>query len=138
MYLYLVKEVREHLNLFYAIEDDKLIFNGFEVYAGKESKHLAKYFLLDELEVITELEKWCRFHGMTKYGWIISAITGLIRKGETNMDAGYVYAPYIPLQLETPQIDLNNYQPSQGLASRYTRVQVNNDFYGQINIEDLP
>lgn len=38
-------------------------------------------------------------------------------KGKTYLDAGFVYAPYIPIQT-TPIIDLNDFQPVKTLFKR--------------------
>jgi len=45
---------------------------------------------------------------------------------------GYIYMPYIVE--ETPLlISADDFQPSQGIATRYARVEVNPNFYGIIN-----
>lgn len=48
------------------------------------------------------------------------------------MDAGYIYAPYIPV-METPQIELDHVTPDR-LAARYANREVNPNFYGEINV----
>jgi len=46
---------------------------------------------------------------------------------------GYIYVPYIPAQLEP--VIVNN--PLIGVSSRYASVQVNQNFYGEINLSGL-
>lgn len=48
------------------------------------------------------------------------------------MDAGYVYAPYIPV-IETPQIELDHATPDR-IAARYANREVNPNLYGEINV----
>lgn len=56
-----------------------------------------------------------------------------LRKAVSLFNTGYIYAPYIPAQLEP--VTVNN--PLIGLSSRYASVQVNQNFYGQINLNSL-
>lgn len=48
---------------------------------------------------------------------------------------GYVYAPYIPMQL-TPIIVPTGLGKSN-VMSRYSQTQVNENFYGRITVEEL-
>lgn len=48
------------------------------------------------------------------------------------MDAGYVYAPYIPV-IETPQVEWDRVTPDR-IAARYANREVNPNFYGEINV----
>ena len=45
-------------------------------------------------------------------------------KGSSPMDAGYVYAPYIPLQGLPKVIDPNTFQPRKGLITRYGKAAI--------------
>ena len=45
-------------------------------------------------------------------------------KGSTAMDAGYVYAPYIPLQQLPTIIDPDTFQPRKGILTRYGKVAI--------------
>ena len=57
-------------------------------------------------------------------------------KGQNAMDAGYVYAPYIPLQQLPTVVDPETFQPRKGLLTRYGKVQIepNNRFYRIIRV----
>jgi hypothetical protein len=60
-------------------------------------------------------------------------------KGNSALDAGYFYAPYIPL-LSTPTVlDPNSYTPSKGIMCRYGKKMVEDGglFYGTINVTNL-
>jgi hypothetical protein len=107
----------EHLNLFYTIEDNDLFFNGYKTYAINESNHLNRLFCVDN--AIEILKDWCTINGMTESGWLFSIIN--IHKGD--LEAGYIYAPYIPLQITEP-IQENDHQLRRGLLSRYTTRQI--------------
>lgn len=57
-------------------------------------------------------------------------------KGQNAMDAGYVYAPYIPLQQLPTVVDPETFQPRKGLLTRYGKVQIEpmNRFYRIIRV----
>lgn len=60
-------------------------------------------------------------------------------KGNSALDAGYFYAPYIPL-LSTPTVlDPNSYTPSKGVMTRYGKKLIEDGglFYGTINVSNL-
>lgn len=58
-------------------------------------------------------------------------------KGDTFLEAGYVYAPYIPLQLTQTIYDPNDFTPRKGIMTRYAKKMVNNRFYGVISIDNI-
>ena len=58
-------------------------------------------------------------------------------KGNTFLEAGFVYAPYIPLQLTQTIYDPNDFSPRKGLMSRYGTKMINNRFYGVIIIDNI-
>lgn len=58
-------------------------------------------------------------------------------KGNTFLEAGYVYAPYIPLQLTATIYDPNDFTPRKGILSRYAKKMINNRFYGVILLDNL-
>ena len=57
-------------------------------------------------------------------------------KGSSPMDAGFVYAPYIPLQMLPTITDPQTFQPRKGLITRYATAQINpsSRFYRIIRI----
>ena len=57
-------------------------------------------------------------------------------KGANAMDAGYIYAPYIPLQQLPTVVDPETFQPRKGLLTRYGKVQIEpmNRFYRIIRV----
>lgn len=57
--------------------------------------------------------------------------------GSVNLDAGYVYAPYIPMGVTSIFEGDRDYKPSEEIKSRYATTIVNPEFYGNINIGDL-
>ncbi len=58
-------------------------------------------------------------------------------KGNTFLEAGYVYAPYIPLQLTQVIYDANDFTPRKGIMTRYAKKMINNRFYGVIILDNL-
>ena len=57
-------------------------------------------------------------------------------KGSSPMDAGFVYAPYIPLQMLPTITDPDTFQPRKGLITRYATAQISpaSRFYRIIRI----
>ena len=57
-------------------------------------------------------------------------------KGSNAMDAGFIYAPYIPLQQLPTITDPETFQPRKGILTRYGKVQIQplNRFYRVIRI----
>ena len=58
-------------------------------------------------------------------------------KGNTFLEAGFIYAPYIPLQLTQTICDANDFTPRKGIMTRYAKKMVNNKFYGVIYIDNI-
>ena len=58
-------------------------------------------------------------------------------KGKSLLDTGYIYAPYIPMQLTPTIINPENFAPVKGIMTRYAKKCVNNRFYGAIKVDGL-
>ena len=58
-------------------------------------------------------------------------------KGKSLLDTGYVYAPYIPMQLTPTIINPENFAPVKGIMTRYAKKCVNQRFYGGIRVDGL-
>jgi hypothetical protein len=69
--------------------------------------------------------------------YLPSNIVLLGHKGNTFLEAGYIYAPYIPLQLTATIYDPNDFTPRKGIMTRYGKKMVNNRFYGVIYLDNL-
>jgi len=63
------------------------------------------------------------------------ALIGL--KGKSFLDAGYVYAPYIPLQMTPTFFDPNDMSLKKGLRTRYATKLIRNEFYGVLTVTNL-
>lgn len=59
-------------------------------------------------------------------------------KGTSILDTGYVYAPYIPVQLTPVLTDVNTMTSVKGLMTRYATEMVNNSFYATIRVDNIP
>jgi hypothetical protein len=59
-----------------------------------------------------------------------SAIIG--HKGDSLLDTGYIYAPYVPMQLTPTIYNASNFAPVKGIITRYAKKLVNNRYYGAI------
>ena len=58
----------------------------------------------------------------------------IVGKRKIKFDAGYVYAPYIPLWT-TPLIhDPNDFTPRRGVMTRYAKKMVNGNFFATVTL----
>lgn len=58
-------------------------------------------------------------------------------KGKSLLDTGYIYAPYVPLQLTPTMYNPFNFAPVKGIMTRYAKKLVNNRYYGQIEVDGV-
>jgi hypothetical protein len=58
-------------------------------------------------------------------------------KGKSLLDAGYVYAPYVPLQLTPTMYNPFNMTPIKGIMTRYAKKMVNNRYFGIIDVAGI-
>jgi hypothetical protein len=59
------------------------------------------------------------------------------RKGNSFLESGYVYAPYVPLQVTPTIFDPESFVPRKGVMTRYAKKMVRPDMYGLVICEDL-
>ena len=53
-------------------------------------------------------------------------------KGDSLLDTGYIYAPYVPMQLTPVMYNPYNAAPLRHIMTRYAKKMVNNRYYGAI------
>ena len=58
-------------------------------------------------------------------------------KGKSLLDTGYIYAPYVPMQLTPTIINPFNFAPVKGIMTRYAKKVVNNRYYGHLRVDGL-
>jgi len=58
-------------------------------------------------------------------------------KGKSLLDAGYIYAPYVPLQLTPTMYNPFTMTPIKGIMTRYAKKMVNNRYFGTITVNGL-
>ena len=58
-------------------------------------------------------------------------------KGDNFLEAGAVYAPYVPLIMTPTVYDPTNFTPRRGIMTRYAKEMTRNEFYGVIYVEGL-
>jgi len=59
------------------------------------------------------------------------------RKGGSFLESGYVYAPYVPLQVTPTIFGVEDFVPRKGVMTRYAKKMVRADMYGLVVVEDL-
>jgi len=58
-------------------------------------------------------------------------------KGKSLLDTGYIYAPYVPMQLTPTMYNPFNFAPVKGIMTRYAKKVVNNRFYGHVRVDGV-
>ena len=58
-------------------------------------------------------------------------------KGKSLLDTGYIYAPYVPMQLTPTMYNPFNMAPVKGIMTRYAKKMVNNRYYGHVRVDGL-
>ena len=59
------------------------------------------------------------------------------RKGSSFLESGYVFAPYVPLQVTPTIYGQEDFVPRKGVMTRFGREMVKPDFYGLVIVQDL-
>ena len=59
------------------------------------------------------------------------------RKGNSFLESGYVYAPYVPLQVTPTIFGIEDFVPRKGVMTRYAKKMVRPDMYGLVVVKDL-
>ena len=59
------------------------------------------------------------------------------RKGGSFLESGYVYAPYVPLQVTPTIFGTEDFVPRKGVMTRYAKKMVRPDMYGLVICQDL-
>lgn len=59
-------------------------------------------------------------------------------KGRSFLDAGYVWAPYVPLQVTPTWMDPQDFRFRKGLRTRYAKRMLRPEYYGVVTVTSLP
>ena len=59
------------------------------------------------------------------------------RKGSSFLESGYVYAPYVPLQVTPTIFGTEDFIPRKGVMTRYAKKMVRPDMYGLVIVKDF-
>ena len=59
------------------------------------------------------------------------------RRGTGFLESGYVYAPYVPLQVTPTIFGTEDFVPRKGVMTRYAKKMVRPDMYGLVIVRDL-
>ena len=59
------------------------------------------------------------------------------RKGSSFLESGYVYAPYVPLQVTPTIFGTEDFIPRKGVMTRYAKKMVRPDMYGLVIVRGL-
>lgn len=58
-------------------------------------------------------------------------------KGKSLLDTGYIYAPYVPMQLTPTMYNPMNFAPIKGIMTRYAKKTVCNKYFGGVRVDGL-
>ena len=59
------------------------------------------------------------------------------RRGNSFLESGYVYAPYVPLQVTPTIFGVEDFVPRKGVMTRYAKRMVRPDMYGLVVVRGL-
>jgi len=59
------------------------------------------------------------------------------RKGSSFLESGFVYAPYVPLQVTPTIFGIDDFVPRKGVMTRYAKKMIRPDFYGLVIIRGM-
>ena len=59
------------------------------------------------------------------------------RKGSSFLESGFVYAPYVPLQVTPTIFGTEDFVPRKGVMTRYAKKMVRPDMYGLVIVQNL-
>lgn len=59
------------------------------------------------------------------------------RKGSSFLESGYVYAPYVPLQVTPTIFGIDDFVPRKGVMTRYAKKMIRPDMYGLVVIRGM-
>ena len=59
------------------------------------------------------------------------------RRGASFLESGYVYAPYVPLQVTPTIFGVEDFVPRKGVMTRYAKKMVRPDMYGLVIVRGL-
>lgn len=82
----------------------------------------------------TLLRKWTVY--LDPYMDETKILVGL--KGNSFLDAGYVYAPYVPLQMTPTFMNPDDFTNTKGVWTRYATRMLRQEYYGVITCSGLP
>jgi hypothetical protein len=58
-------------------------------------------------------------------------------KGTSILEAGYIYAPYVPMQLTAAMQDPRDFKNVRGILTRYAKKMILNRYYGKITVDGV-
>ena len=108
-------------------------------YDDKQLKRLLRKLISVQFTKLKKDRPWAeRVLIVEKDFSVLQKIVNEIRDNTyEGLEAGYIYAPYIPLQLEPIMVNENDFTPRKEMKSRYSNVQVNNNNYGTVSLAAL-
>jgi len=57
--------------------------------------------------------------------------------GSSFVDQGYIWAPYVPLQISSTFLDPNDFKFRKGIRTRYAKLLARSEFYGVLSLSNL-
>ena len=58
-------------------------------------------------------------------------------KGTSILESGYIYAPYVPMQLTPVMYNPFDFKPIRGIMTRYAKKMIMNRYYGRVFVDGL-
>ena len=67
----------------------------------------------------------------------LEAVILVGRKGKSFLESGYVYCPYVPLQVSPTLFGTEDFAPRKMVHTRYAKKMVRPDMYGLVLVKNL-
>jgi hypothetical protein len=61
----------------------------------------------------------------------------VVHKGSSILESGYIYSPYVPMQLTPVMYNPFDFKPIRGIMSRYAKKMILNRYYGKVLVDGL-
>lgn len=133
----LLEQLTTHGDYRPAFQIDQSVFGGpLDPGSGSSYGPLTSNFGV--MRVGTLMNKWAVYQDpfLSAGSTTKKMLVGL--KGNTFMDAGAVYAPYVPLQVTPTFLDPDDFSFRKGMRTRYGKKVLRSEYYATVDVVGLP
>ena len=103
--------------------------NGFSANPGKDALQFAAG--------VTNIGSISNRYDVYKNPYMTENVILTGYRGGQFLEAGAVYAPYVPLMMTPLVYDPDTFTPRKGLMTRYAKKMIRPDYYGKVYVSGL-